>query len=134
MARGGYGHGSGVPLHERVRQTGSEPLAPREDSFAGPAPPDAAPSDAAPSDAAPSDAGPADAAPTDAVAPGGCPARHCWVTVPVDGPAARPGLLLEWRRGDRGRWEGRVAYAAELRPGRWASVEEWIPAELLSAG
>lgn len=124
MARGGYGHGSGVPLHERVRQTGSEPLAPREDSFAGPAPADAAPTETAPTETAP----------TETAAPGGCPARHCWVTVPVDGPAARPGLLLEWRRGDRGRWEGRVAYAAELRPGRWASVEEWIPAELLSAG
>lgn len=66
--------------------------------------------------------------PTD---PPACPARHCWVAVPVDGSRPRPGLLLEWRRVDH-RWEGRVVYAAELRPGRWATVEEWLPAELLS--
>ena len=60
-----------------------------------------------------------------------CPARHCWVAVPVDGSRPRPGLLLEWRKVEH-RWEGRVVYAAELRPGRWAAVEEWLPAELLS--
>jgi hypothetical protein len=66
-------------------------------------------------------------------APPGSPARHCWVTVPVDGPWPRPGLLLEWRQGERGRWEGRVVYSAQLRPGRWALVEEWVPAELLTS-
>ena len=65
--------------------------------------------------------------------PPACPARHCWVTVPVDGARPRPGLLLKWRKVDH-RWEGRVVYVAELRPGRWAAVEEWIPAELLSTG
>jgi hypothetical protein len=55
-----------------------------------------------------------------------CPVKHCWVTVPVDGGAPRPGLLLEWRKDVGGRWEGRVVYAAELRPGRWATVEEWV--------
>lgn len=65
--------------------------------------------------------------------PSSCPARHCWVSVPVDGSRPRPGLLLEWRKAERGRWEGRVVYVAELRPGRWATVDEWIPAELLSA-
>lgn len=39
---------------------------------------------------------------------------------------------LEWRKVEKGRWEGRVVYVAELRPGRWAAVEEWLPAELLS--
>ena len=68
----------------------------------------------------------------DPVEPPACPARHCWVTLPVDGSLPRPGLLLEWRRAEKGRWEGRVVYAAELRPGRWATVEEWLPAELLS--
>jgi hypothetical protein len=61
----------------------------------------------------------------------GQPARHCWITVPADGAASRPCLLLEWRQDDL-HWEGRVVYAAELRPGRWATVEEWVPAELLS--
>lgn len=61
----------------------------------------------------------------------GQPARHCWIAVPVDGGQRRPGLLLEWRHGQG--WEGRVVYAAELRPGRWATVEEWLPAELLDS-
>jgi hypothetical protein len=43
----------------------------------------------------------------------------------------RPGLLLEWRQGRTG-WEGRVVYAAQLRADGWASVEEWVPAGLLS--
>lgn len=93
MAGGGYGRGSGVPLHARTR-AGVEPPPPPE--------------------------------------PPACPARHCWVSVPVDGSRPRPALLLEWRKVEKGRWEGRVVYAAELRPGRWASVEEWLPAELLS--
>lgn len=100
MARGGYGQGSGVPLHARTRRGAS----------ADPPAPAAAYDDEAAT----------------------CPARHCWVGVPVDGSRPRPGLLLEWRRGERGRWEGRVAYAAQLRPGRWATVEEWLPAELLT--
>ena len=54
------------------------------------------------------------------------------MSLPVDGPRPRPGLLVEWRQVERGRWEGRVAYVAQLRPGRWALVEEWIPAELLT--
>ena len=60
------------------------------------------------------------------------PGRHCWVNLPVDGSQPRPGLLMEWRRAGR-LWEGRVVYAAQLRPGRWATVEEWVPAELLTS-
>jgi len=65
-----------------------------------------------------------------------CPARHCWVAGAVDAEGVkRPGLLLEWRQ-VRGRWEGRVTYAARLRPfeanGGWVVVEEWLPAELLT--
>ncbi len=60
------------------------------------------------------------------------PARHCWVAVPVDGSRPRPGLLLEWRQVERGRFEGLVTYAAQLRPGRWTTVTEWVAAELLS--
>ena len=64
-----------------------------------------------------------------------CPARHCWVADSVDGQGVkRPGLLVEWRPVE-GRWEGRVVYLALLRPGvepRWALVEEWLPAELLT--
>ncbi len=104
---GGFG-GKGAPLHARTRAT----------------PP--------PTAATKPDAGP------DVVPPGStdgralCPARHCWVTATTDGGSPRPGLLLEWRRGDRG-WEGRVVYAAELRRGRWAAVEEWLPAEAVAS-
>ena len=61
-----------------------------------------------------------------------CPARHCWVADAVDDVGVkRPGLLLEWRRaGDT--WEGRVVYAAQLRPGRWVMVEEWAVEALLT--
>jgi hypothetical protein len=67
---------------------------------------------------------------------GDCPARHCWVSGAVDAEGVkRPGLLLEWRQVG-GRWEGRVTYAARLRPleanGGWLVVEEWLPAELLT--
>jgi hypothetical protein len=58
--------------------------------------------------------------------------RHCWVSLPVDSSRARPALLLEWRRVERGRYEGRVVYQAELRAGRLCLVEEWVPAEFLT--
>jgi hypothetical protein len=62
----------------------------------------------------------------------GCPARHCWVSDAAERTGVkRPGLLLEWRQG-RGGWEGRVVYAVRLRADGWASVEEWVPASLLS--
>ena len=61
-----------------------------------------------------------------------CPARHCWVSDAADGQGAkRPGLLVEWRQSGAG-WEGRVVYAANLRPGEWCLVEEWLPAQLLT--
>ena len=61
-----------------------------------------------------------------------CPARHCWVGDAVDRYGVkRPGLLAEWRQGPDG-WEGRVVYAAQLRPGEWQLVEEWLPAGLLT--
>ena len=76
-------------------------------------------------------AGQAAAAEPDAAAEP-CPARHCWVAEAVDGLGVkRPGLLVEWRAVET-RWEGRVVYAALLRPGAWVLVEEWLPAELLT--
>jgi hypothetical protein len=61
-----------------------------------------------------------------------CPARHCWVADAADEAGIkRPGLLVEWRHVEDG-WEGRVVYAAQLRAGTWALVEEWLPASLLS--
>jgi hypothetical protein len=64
--------------------------------------------------------------------PDECPARHCWVAGAVDDAGTkRPGLLVEWRSGADG-WEGRVVYAALLRPGGWLLVEEWLPSSLLS--
>ncbi|MCW2845671.1 MAG: hypothetical protein JWN22_3587 [Nocardioides sp.] len=64
--------------------------------------------------------------------PPDCPVRHCWIADAVDGRGVRrPGLLVEWRR-TTGGWEGRVVYAASLRPGDWAIVEEWLPAHALA--
>lgn len=61
-----------------------------------------------------------------------CPVRHCWVSDAVDARGVkRPGLLVEWRRAPFG-WEGRVVYAATLRTGDWALVEEWLPADVLT--
>jgi hypothetical protein len=60
------------------------------------------------------------------------PARHCWVADAVDDHGVkRAGLLVEWR-GAGDRWEGRVVYVAEVRPGRWVLVEEWVAAALLT--
>lgn len=109
MAAGGYGRGSGVPLNQR-RRMGE----PRVD-----------PAGARVTDHPP----PVPAAQPD---PALDQSRHCWVAAPVDTTRPRPGLLLEWRRVERGRFEGRVVYQAELRPGRFALVEEWVPAELLT--
>jgi hypothetical protein len=100
---GGWGkRGSGVPLAQRVRAGHPQ--------VAEVAAPGAAPDEA-------------------------CPARHCWVSDAADGSGVkRPGLLVEWRALD-GLWEGRVLYLALLRPGlepRWALVEEWLPADLLT--
>lgn len=61
-----------------------------------------------------------------------CPARHCWVADAVDAQGIkRPGLLVEWRQVRAG-WEGRVVYAAQVRPASWLLVEEWLPAALLT--
>lgn len=60
-----------------------------------------------------------------------CPARHCWIVAPIDGAPERPGLLLQWRQVAGDRWEGQVTYLAELRPGDWSSVTEWLPSEVL---
>ncbi len=54
-----------------------------------------------------------------------------WPTRSTAREIKRPGLLVEWRQDDV-RWEGRVVYAAQLRPGVWVTVEEWLPAALLT--
>jgi len=33
---------------------------------------------------------------------------------------------IEWMKTPIGSWEGLVSYAAELRPGQWAIVQEWL--------
>lgn len=57
------------------------------------------------------------------------PIKHCWV---LDGSVRLPALLLEWRQVE-GTWRGRVVRPVRDDTG-WAVVEEWLPAELLSAG
>ena len=70
--------------------------------------------------------------PGDAIVANPCPARHCWVAEAADGLGVkRPGLLVEWRQGSGG-WEGRVVYAAAVRPDTWSLVEEWLPAASLT--
>ena len=64
--------------------------------------------------------------------PTGSPAKHCWVRAPVDAGRPTPGLLLEWRKDERGWWEGLVVYTAQLRPGCWVTVQEWVAADLLA--
>jgi hypothetical protein len=64
--------------------------------------------------------------------PDGGPGRHCWVADPADDTTARrAGLLVESRRAVGGGWEGRVVRVAQVRPGRWALVEEWVDESLL---
>ena len=53
------------------------------------------------------------------------PARHCF----VDG---QPSLLVEWRRGTTS-WEGRVISVVWIDAVGWASVERWLPADLIGA-
>ncbi|MCM0619588.1 hypothetical protein [Nocardioides bruguierae] len=61
-----------------------------------------------------------------------CPARHCWVGDAVDADGVkRPGLLLEWRRGEAG-WEGLVVYVARVRGQRWGLVQEWLASAQLT--
>jgi len=105
MARGGYGRGLGIPLKDRIRRG-----------------PDGKPVEVVHEDAT---------AAEDASWRDDCPGRHCWITDPVDGSSTRPALLLEWRRDHVGDWFGLAVYPALLRPGRWASVEEWVPAARL---
>ena len=53
------------------------------------------------------------------------PARHCFVE-------GQPSLLVEWRSGTSG-WEGRVVSVVWIDAVGWASVERWLPADLISA-
>jgi hypothetical protein len=53
------------------------------------------------------------------------PARHCFVE-------GQPSLLVEWRRSTTG-WEGRVISVVWIDAVGWASVERWLPADLIAA-
>ena len=73
-----------------------------------------------------------EAGPPDGGLPEGGPGRHCWVADPADDATARrAGLLVEWRPAVGGGWEGRVVHVSQVRPGRWALVEEWVDESLL---
>lgn len=63
-----------------------------------------------------------------------CPMRHVWVADAVDRAGVkRPGLLVMWRKTESGTgWEALVLYGAELRPGQWAVVQEWLSEALLT--
>lgn len=59
------------------------------------------------------------------------PGRHCWITLPADAGEPRLGLLLRWEHRSAG-WAGEVVYSAQLRPGEWATVTEWLASHLLT--
>jgi hypothetical protein len=46
-------------------------------------------------------------------------------------PVQRPGLLVEWNQTDDDDWRGRVIYSAQMRPGEWTTLEEWLPVKSL---
>lgn len=52
---------------------------------------------------------------------------HVWVTTPT---GRHPGVLMEWRRVPGQPWTGRVVHA-DLHEGRWAKVDQWLPAEAI---
>ena len=56
--------------------------------------------------------------------------------MPVDQGPPRPGLLLQWRRNldAVGVWGGLVTSPAQLRPGEWAAVTEWLSADPSDSG
>lgn len=57
--------------------------------------------------------------------------RHCWVVDAPGHPGRWPGVLLEWRRTDRG-WRGLVAYVMPEPYGDGVRlVERWLPADHL---
>lgn len=54
--------------------------------------------------------------------------RHCWVTSFGNQKLRAAGLLLEWRHQTApANWEARVVFSLEKDPGRWVSVEAWLP-------
>jgi len=112
MARGGYGRGLGIPLKDRVR-VGPDGVR--------------RPSTELPAD----DVDQVELVDVRPAAAEACPGRHCWIADPVDGAPGKPALLVEWRHDPAAGWLGRVVYGAQLRPGRWAIVEEWLPAAQL---
>lgn len=59
--------------------------------------------------------------------------RHCWVQGLEHAPGHWPGLLVEWRRGEAGVWEGRVVYLV-TDGGAPVLVEAWLTAAHLAPG
>jgi hypothetical protein len=59
-------------------------------------------------------------------------ARHCWADPPGH-PGPWPGLVVEWRRGAGGSWNGRCVYAIDDPDGSGVRlVERWLPADCLT--
>ncbi|GAA1479093.1 hypothetical protein GCM10009623_35390 [Nocardioides aestuarii] len=59
--------------------------------------------------------------------PAPLPIRHCWVVGPE---GVLPALLLGWEQRAAG-WWGRTVHPVREQDGRWAVVEEWLPADRL---
>ena len=55
--------------------------------------------------------------------------RHVWVKIDTSAHPPDPGLLLMWRRGRRGRWEGFVVWTTYVEAHDQLTVrQEWIAA------
>ncbi len=59
-------------------------------------------------------------------------AQHCWVEDHPGSPGRWPGLLVEWRRGGRHGWQGRVVWAVDDGDGCSVLLEAWVDASHLA--
>ncbi len=59
-------------------------------------------------------------------------AQHCWIEDHPGSPGRWPGLLVEWRRGGRHGWQGRVVWAVDDGDGRSVLLEAWVDAAHLA--
>ena len=55
--------------------------------------------------------------------------RHCWVAGPREDPGPHPGLVISWRRRERGDWYAWTTWYSEAED---ALVQEWLHSSALT--